>query len=270
MVPPPETPPEGSARRRRADGVEDLLVREEPLLLQFAGRDLLTMRTPGADEDLALGFLLSEGLISSADKVTGFRFERGDPEALRADVLQIELASDLRHEVQSRLNRTHEIRSSCGVCGMTDADAILEELPPLLPGTVRVTKAQVKEAVARARALQPTFLATGACHGAVLFAEDLDVLGQGEDVGRHNALDKALGQVARAGHDPARSFAVLSGRAGYDLVVKCLRLRVPLIAAVGAPSVLGHDLCHAAGATLLGFAGRDEPAVHCDGGHLLP
>jgi len=260
--------PEGAAARPRADGRGDLLVREEPLLLVIHGQQLMTMRTPGRDEDLALGFLLGEGIVAYADDVRSLALQPGDPDAQRADELRVTLASPPDAAVRGRLQRTHEIRSSCGVCGLADPQQILEGTPPLLPGVPRVDRARVPEWLLALQRHQPLFAATGGCHGAVLLAPDGAVLGHGEDVGRHNALDKAIGMAARGGADLARAIAVLSGRAGYDLVVKCLRVRVPVIASVSAPSSLAFDLCHAAGATLLGFVRGAQFTVYCDGGRM--
>lgn len=259
----------GVVRRRLADGHEDLLVREEPLVISVAGREVLTMRTPGADEDLALGFLLSEGVISKAEDVVSQTLRPGDPTALRPDVMAVDLApGTLRTEVEGRLTRVHEIRSSCGVCGLADPDQMLEELPPLLPGAPRLARADLEGLRARFESLQADFRDTGACHGAAVFGPHGEVWGHGEDVGRHNALDKAIGAAARAGRDLAHGVAFLSGRAGYDLVVKCLRLRLGVILSVSAPSALSFDLASAAGATLVGFVRPGRHQVYVDGGRL--
>lgn len=260
--------PDGSARRRLADGRDDLLVREEPLLLAVHGQQLLTMRTPGRDEDLALGFLLGEGIVAAAGDVESMEFRAGDREAQRADELRVTLRAEPGALARSRLARTHEIRSSCGVCGVADPAALLESMPPLLPGVPKLPRARLPALVADLFGRQSLFAATGGCHGALVAQADGAVLGAGEDVGRHNALDKAIGQAARAGADFTAAVAVLSGRAGYDLVVKCLRVRLPVIASVSAPSSLAFDLCSAAGATLVGFVRGDRQVVYCGSGRL--
>ncbi len=256
--------PEGVAVRRRGDGAEDDLVREEPLLLVVHGQQLLTMRTPGQDDDLALGFLLGEGIITAAHQLCSTRFLPGDAAALRADELHVELAAPPDAAVRGRLARTHEIRSSCGVCGIADPQTLLDGMAPLLPGVPRVSPAAIPRLLLLLQQQQPLFAATGGCHGAVVTTAEGTVLGHGEDVGRHNALDKAIGMATRAGHDLAHAVAVLSGRAGFDLAVKCLRVRLPVLVSVSAPSALAFDLCHAAGATLLGFARGDAFRVYCD------
>ena len=268
MAGPPE-PPAGAAQRRLADGRSDLLVREEPLLLVIHGQQLLTMRTPGRDEDLALGFLLGEGIVASPQDVQAMRALAGDMAAQRADELHIALQHEPDPLVRSRLARTHEIRSSCGVCGIADPATVLEGTPPLLPGVPRVAASMLSGLVRELHGRQSLFAATGGSHGALVAGGNGAVWGHGEDVGRHNALDKAIGQAARSGHDLGAAIAILSGRAGFDLVVKCLRVRIPIVVSVSAPSALAFDLCDAAGATLVGFARGERLQVYSGAGRIL-
>ena len=260
-------PPPGTTNRKLVGDVEDVLIREEPLVIEVAGRTVLTMRTPGDDADLAIGFLLSEGVIESVGAVGEVRLVPGDAEALEPDsaVVQVHAAGEL---VRSRLSRTHEVRSSCGICGLANPDQLLDDLPPLLPGVPRLPHALIESLRQRFEALLPHFSATGASHGAVLFGADGTVWSQGEDVGRHNALDKAIGVAARAGRNLSHGIAMLSGRAGFDLVLKCLRMRIPVILSVSAPSAQSFDLCRAAGATLIGFVRAGRSRVYTDGGRL--
>ncbi len=261
-------PPHGTVARTRPCGTGDLLVREEPLLLRIHDSQLLTMRTPGQDKDLALGFLVGEGIVAGAGGVAAMEFVAGDATQLRPDEMRIRLARAPDAAVRGRLARTHEIRSSCGACGLTDPQQMLEDMPPLLPGVPRVNRARVHALAAELERRQLVFAATGACHGALVAGADGTVHGFGEDVGRHNALDKAMGMALSSGADLSRCIAFLSGRTGYDLVVKCLRARIAVIASVSAPSALAFDLCHAAGATLLGFVRGDRLQVYCDGARL--
>jgi FdhD protein len=264
----PDRTAEGAARRTLGDASDDLLIREEPLWIEVDGQRLLTMRTPGRDADLAIGFLLSEGILANAGDVADVRFTSGDPTALRPDSIAVALVRPSDARVQGRLTRTHEIRTSCGLCGLTDPEELLEGLPPILPGVPKLRRADVERLRAEFEREQPLFRATGACHAARLVTRDGAVLGAGEDVGRHNALDKAIGQALRAGHDLSQAVAFLSGRAGFDLVLKCLRSRVPIILSVSAASALSFDLCRAAGATLCGFVRPGRMKVYCDGGRL--
>jgi FdhD protein len=261
---------EGSRRHRLADGAEDELVREEPLVLSVHGQELLTMRTPGRDLDLALGFLLGEGILDARHRVASMRFVPGDPDRNTTDAVSVELQDPPSQEVRGRLSRTHEIRSSCGVCGIADADSILDSFPPLPPGAPRISSERVHALLTALRERQPLFARTGGCHGAILALADGTIVGTGEDVGRHNALDKAIGQAANAGVDFSRCIAVVSGRMGYDLAVKCLRVRIPVLVSVSAPSSLAFQLCESAGATLIGFARDAGFRVYTDQGRLAP
>ncbi len=263
-------PPTGASHRHLADGRDDLLVREEPLLLVVHGQQLLTMRTPGHDEDLTLGFLLGEGIVGAAADIASLRTIEGDATARTVDEVHVTLLRAPDEFVRSRLARTHEIRSSCGVCGLADPQTILEATPPLLPGVPRIERSRIGTLLTALAQRQELFAATGGSHGALVARTDGTVLGSGEDVGRHNALDKAIGMAARAGADFTQCVALLSGRAGYDLVVKCLRVRLPIIVSVSAPSALAFDLCAAAGATLLGFARGTSFEVYCGAERLQP
>lgn len=263
----PDDLPPGATERHLEDGSSDVLIQEEPLLIEAGGQRVLTMRTPGDDENLATGFLLSEGVIESPEAIERTRFEAGDPGELRADTLAVTVDPKAAL-IEGKLTRTHEIRSSCGICGLADPDELLEELPPLLPGTPTLTRAEIEGLRARFVAQQQLFDHTGACHGAEIFGPDGTSWGRGEDVGRHNALDKAIGAAARAGHELAHGTAMLSGRAGFDLVLKCLRVRIPVILSVSAASALSFDLCTAAGATLIGFVRSDRIKVYCGHGRL--
>jgi FdhD protein len=266
----PNPAPAGAAARPLAQGTRDLIVREEPLLITIGESRLLTMRTPGQDEDLGLGFLLGEGLARSLADVESLASATGADDGSRPDELHVTLARMPDAAVQSRLSRTHEIRSSCGLCGMSDLQGLLDDAKPLLPGTPRLDRAAIPHLLQALAERQPLFAATGGCHGALIAGPDGGVFGHGEDVGRHNALDKALGMAARQGCDFSRAIAVLSGRAGADLVLKCLRVRLPVILSVSAPSALALDLCAAAGATLVGFARGQDWRLYTDSGRMSP
>ncbi len=260
--------PIGVTARTLEDGSSEHFLREEPLVIDVGGEPVLTMRTPGDDEHLALGFLLSEGIVGHPAAVTAFAFVDGDPERSLADTITVHVeASGLGP--RGRLTRTHEIRSSCGLCGLANPEELLDDLPPLLPGVPRLELARIDELRRRFEALQLTFNSTGAAHAAALFGGDGALWGKGEDVGRHNALDKAIGSAARAGHDLARGIAMLSGRAGFDLVLKGLRLRIPIILSVSAASAQSYDLCRAAGATLVGFVRPGRVRVYLASSRLV-
>lgn len=258
----------GYRTSRLPDGSEDQLVREEPLLLVVHGQQLMTMRTPGRDADLALGFLLGEGVIAEPRDVAELLLAPGDAASRQPDEARVTLRTAPDSSARGRLSRTHEIRSSCGVCGVADPDAMLDELEPLLPGVPKLEASAIPALLEALRARQPIFAATGGCHGAILASPSGEVHGAGEDVGRHNALDKAIGEAARRGADLTRCVAVVSGRMGYDLAIKCLRVRIPILVSVSAPSSLALQLCEAAGATLVGFARANGHRVYADPGRI--
>ena len=250
----PPSPNPGAVPRPLADGRTDLLVREEPLLLDIAGQPLLTMRTPGRDEDLAVGFLLGEGVIGSVGEIAGMTFTAGDAAARRADTLLVTLNTPPDATVRGRLQRTHEIRSSCGACGLADPHEILDGTPPLLPGVPKLTRADLVALTARLQQHQPLFAATGGCHGALLLARAGTVLGHGEDVGRHNALDKLIGALAREGVAPDSGFVAVTSRASYEMVQKVAAFGAGLLVAVSAPTSFAVRMAHQANITLVGFA----------------
>jgi len=263
-----KTPPVEGSTHRDLDSGTDALVREEPLVIRVGEQRVLTMRTPGNDENLAIGFLLTEGVLARAETVARIEFVPGDTGCLRADTIEITIPAP--HAATSgRLTRTHEIRSSCGICGLVDADELLDEIAPLITGRPTWTLAQIEALRHRFESTQQLFEHTGGCHGAELFGPDGASWGRGEDVGRHNALDKAIGTAARAGRDLSEATAILSGRAGYDLVFKCLRMRISVILSVSAASALSFDLCKAAGATLVGFVRTNSRKVYLSGGRLF-
>jgi FdhD protein len=248
------------------------VVREEPLLIELAGQQVLTMRTPGHDEELALGFLLAEGILDArADVIGAALIPRGGEAAV--DLLRVALREgrSLAPLARERLSRAHAIRPSCGLCGLTSAEGLTRDLPALRPGAPRVTLAALLRMAEGMLAEQPLFHATGGAHAAALFpAGDPErPWAVREDVGRHNALDKALGRALLDGRDLSGAVAILSGRGGYELVLKALRLGVPVVASVGAPSSLAVELAEERGLTLVGFLRDAEGArVYADEGRL--
>ncbi len=261
------------------DGTRDDLIREEPLRIEIDDSRLITMRTPGQDEDFITGFLLSEGMVASLDEVLSIDIRRGRPRGeprpddqpgIEADVVRVRLSSEAEAGTLPRrtLTRVHEMRPSCGLCGIEDLDEILSARP-LRAAEPRFDVTRLAAVLDAFGTRQLNFARTGACHaGAIVRAQDERFLGFGEDVGRHNAIDKAIGMAARAGGDFAACLGVLSGRAGYELVAKLLRVGVPIIVSVSAPTALSFDLCREAGATLVGFARGGAAKVYWDEGRL--
>jgi FdhD protein len=198
------------------------------------------MRTPGHDEELALGFALSEGLRPIAARV---------PDDLAANTVELEAGdADL-----GRLRRHFYTSSSCGVCGKGALEAVAVEAARI-ESDLRVAASLVAELPERLRAEQAAFAATGGLHATGLFSVEGELLCLREDVGRHNALDKVVGWSFLAGLLPlARSILCVSGRLSFELVQKAAVAGCPLLVAVGAPSSLAVELAADRGITLCGF-----------------
>jgi FdhD protein len=226
----------------------DELAVEEPLEIRVDGEALaVTMRTPGDDEELAVGFLAGEGLIEGPDDVV----EAGPTEELAANVVEVRTRSGLRRDAASE--RRFYLSSSCGVCGKGALEHVRQVAPPSEPGQPLAPEL-ILDAPARARSQQSAFERTGGLHATALFSPDGDLLVLREDVGRHNAMDKALGERLLAGHFPVPgAFACLSGRASFELVQKASLAGLAGIVAVGAPSTLAVDLAREQGMLLCGF-----------------
>jgi FdhD protein len=254
------------------DGGPEWVIREEPLLIEIEGERVLTLRTPGEDEALALGFLLGEGVVSSPGEVRSIESvpAGGERPEAAVDVVRVTLVDPRRAEgTRGVLARAHEIRASCGLCGRTSAEGLTRGLRPLAPGRPRVRRSALPLMVATLAAAQTRFQKTGGCHAAGVFAPTGDLLAVAEDVGRHNALDKAIGLAARAGVDLGGSVVVLSGRGGFELLLKALRVGVAVTASVSAASSLAVAIADEAGATLVGFVREGkEPRVYTDDGRL--
>ncbi len=221
--------------------VDDVVAVEEPLEIRIAGVPVaVTMRTPGHDEELALGFCLSEGLRPLEARV---------PDDLAANTVEVDApGADV-----GRLQRSFYTSSSCGVCGKGALEAVAVEAPRV-DSDLHVGAALVAQLPDRLRAGQAAFEATGGLHATGLFSADGELLCVREDVGRHNALDKVVGRAFLDGLLPlSRSILCVSGRLSFELVQKAAVAGCPLLVAVGAPSSLAVELAADRGITLCGF-----------------
>ncbi len=259
----------GSRRYSLPAGGSDLVAVERPLVLKIGGTTLVTMRTPGEEEALGLGFLASEGIVLSSRDVASCRYRPAAADA-DADTLTIRLRTSSARRRLGALSRVHEIRASCGVCGSADVSRLLVGIPPLAPGRPRVPCSSLAKMATSMRKSQALFTATGGCHAAAVFGPGGTLWACREDIGRHNALDKAIGTCLRDSRDLSRGIALLSGRGGYELVIKSLRIGIAFLATVGAPSSLAIDLARSAGATLLRLPPRGPVRVYHDVGRLVP
>jgi FdhD protein len=220
----------------------DELAVEEPLEIRVGGEAVaVTMRTPGHDEELAIGFLRSEGIAAVAARPTA---------DLAANTIDVEVQGDVDLEP---LRRNFYTTSSCGVCGKGALEAVAVEAPRVESG-LTLPAAVVSELPDRLREAQPTFAATGGLHATGLFAADGTVICVREDVGRHNAFDKVVGRAFLDGLLPLSDKVVcVSGRLSFELVQKAAVAGAPVLVAVGAPSTLAVELARDRGITLCGF-----------------
>jgi FdhD protein len=237
---------------------EDVVAVEEPLEIRIAGQPVaVTMRTPGHDEELALGFCLSEGLMPAGARL---------PDDLAANTVEV----DAPGVDPGRLARSFYTSSSCGVCGKGALEAVAVEAPRVESG-LRVSVGLVSSLPDRLREGQAVFDATGGLHATGLFAADGDLLCLREDVGRHNAMDKVLGWAFREGLLPlADSVLCVSGRLSFELVQKASVAGCPALVAVGAPSSLAIDLAGDRGVTLCGFVRDGRVTVYTEPWRIEP
>ena len=249
---------------------EDELVVEEPLELRLRAHDAggespavetlaVIMRTPGADEELAVGFLYSEGLITSASDLRAIlpgQDSDGLPTPNALDLIQAPGRDLLARFRQGGVSRAFAVNASCGVCGRNSIAAVCDAFPPLAVNAAEpLTTASALYALPeRLRAGQRVFASTGGLHAAALFAPDGELLALREDVGRHNAVDKLIGRALLDGALPLdRRILLVSGRLSFEILQKVVAAGIPLVAAVSAPSSLAVDLARASGVTLVAF-----------------
>jgi FdhD protein len=240
---------EGASRAARDDAAH-----EEPLEIQVGAAPLaVLMRTPGHDRELALGFLLTEAVIGSQDEIESLRHESVTRSAeASGNVVRALLRPGVAVDVE-RLRRNLYAVSSCGVCGKASLERALTAAPPL-DDPARFRAETLYPLPERLRESQGAFSATGGLHAAALFDAEGKLLVVREDVGRHNAVDKTIGWAAERGRLPLRGHGLLvSGRASFEIVQKALAARIPLVAAVSAPTSLAVRLATAGGIALVGF-----------------
>ena len=235
----------------------DALAAEEPMEIRVNGRPVtVTMRTPGNDFDLAVGFLVSEGVVHAAGDVATVRYCAGATAdgGNTYNVVDVVLAPDVP-EPETSLERNFYTTSSCGLCGKASLDAVRTRSAwSVAEDPIRVSPATLLALPDRLREAQRVFDRTGGLHAAGLCTAAGDLLAVREDVGRHNAVDKLVGAAALAGELPARDrILMVSGRASFELVQKAVMAGIPVLAAVSAPSSLAVDLAEESGLTLVGF-----------------
>lgn len=247
----------------------DVLAVEEPLELRVRGRSIaVMMRTPGHDADLAAGFLLTEGIVRSADDLYDILQCRDtDAHASQGNVVEAVLPKSVRVDFD-RLTRHVFSGSSCGLCGKATIAAVRQQFPRVTR-PLRVAAALLRDLPAKLSAAQPTFRATGGLHATALFDEQGRLLAAREDVGRHNAMDKVLGHALRSGWLPlGRHILLVSGRVSFEIMQKALAARVSVVAGISAPTSLAAEFARANNQTLVGFLRADRLNVYA--GRLAP
>ncbi len=248
---------------------EEVLAVEEPLEVRVVGPRsgpvslAVTMRTPGQDFELAVGFLFSEGIIRRREDIRAISYCRDHGDASPANVVIVTLEDDGGADLD-RFSRHVFTTSSCGICGTAALEFVRALRPPTLREKLRVSREVIfslPETLARA---QTMFGQTGGVHASALY----DLSGRlrlvREDVGRHNAMDKVIGSLVMNGRVPAaEAIALVSGRASFELVHKALLAGIPILAAVGAPSSLAVEVASDAGMTLIGFLRGRRFTIYC-------
>jgi FdhD protein len=252
----------------------DLLATEEPMEIRVegAGQDpvsvAVTMRTPGGDFELAAGFLFTEGLIGGRDEVRRVSYcEDLAPDEQHYNVVTVELA---RSFDATALSRNFYASSSCGICGKATLDDVEVHCAPIAPGPEVDGEALLSMPDAL-RSGQRVFEQTGGLHAAGLFSPGARLLALREDVGRHNAVDKIVGECLLAGDLPLSERVLqVSGRIGFEIVQKAARAGIPVISAVGAPSSLAVEAAERLGMSLVGFVREDRFNVYTHAERIRP
>lgn len=237
---------------------------EEPLEIRIGWDDgigcrkqpiTVTMRTPGHDFELAAGFLFGEGIVSQREDVVEIAYSAEvEDEAERANTVEVTLRRGLEVDLE-RQKRNFTTTSACGVCGKASLDALVDDGCRPVRSNASIAAATLTSLPDMLRSAQTGFETTGGVHACGLFTTDGDLCSIREDVGRHNAFDKVIGERFLAGdmESAAERAVLLSGRASYELLQKSLRARIPIVAAVGAPSSLAVEMAQTFGMTLAGF-----------------
>ena len=260
-----------SVRVRAVEGAHvddrpDRLVTEEPMEIRIQGPGdearpvAVTMRTPGNDFELALGFLLTEGVLADSADVASVAYCLEGDGTQQYNVVTVTTRRSLGDGV---VQRAFAVSSSCGVCGKATLDAIDVRCAPVAAGPVvpRSVLAGLSDAL---RAKQIVFHSTGGLHAAASFAPDGELATLREDVGRHNAVDKVIGHAAMAEQLPmSDSILMVSGRMSFEIVQKAAVAGIPILCSVSAPSSLAIDAAARFGQTVVGFLRDDRFNIYC-------
>jgi FdhD protein len=263
---------DGSTRVR-----PDVLATEEPMEIRLISASIkqtvaVTMRTPGADFELAAGFLYGEGIVTSPDDIRKISYcVDADLDAeQRYNIVNVELHSGRDYDLRS-LERHFYTTSACGVCGKASLEQLeLRGCPVIAPGP-EISAETIYSLPNKLREAQGLFEATGGLHAAALFDAEGDLVALKEDVGRHNATDKLIGWALLEGRLPLRDHIVMvSGRSSFEIMQKCLVAGVPIVCAISAPSSLAVDVAREFGMTLVGFLRGNRFNVYAGSERIQP
>jgi FdhD protein len=263
----------------RQSAQADVVATEEPMEICVVWPDggvmatesvAVTMRTPGDDFELAVGFLCSEGIVRERGHVLDVSYCPDPHDVQQFNIVNVTLSPDAGFD-RAMLNRNFYATSSCGVCGKASLEALRLMGADSLPSDNLLLSGDVVRSLPDAlRAAQPVFARTGGLHASGLFDADGSLITVREDVGRHNALDKVVGHHLMADDLPLRDrVLVVSGRASWELMQKALTAGIPAVVAVGAPSSLAVELARDFGMTLIGFARSDGFNIYADAGRIV-
>ena len=251
---------EVSVEREHVGAVErttDSVAEECPVALHYYRLPYVVMLASPADlEDLGVGFTLSEGIVEAPDQIRGVELVRD----ANAVAVHLNITGE---RVSKLLQRQRNLtgRTGCGLCGIESVEEAIRHPAPVREG-VRVTSAEIHAELAKLQSQQPLNLRTGSVHAAAWVLPGKGIQLVREDVGRHNALDKVIGSLVRAGTDVSAGYILITSRASYEMVQKAATVGVSLVVAVSAPTALAIDLAQDTGVTLIGFARADRHVVY--------
>lgn len=259
---------------------EDLLAVEEPLEIRlgFGSKEnreqqkiAVTMRTPGNDFELALGFLFTEGIIKNKEAISSIQYcTELQTKENNFNVVRVELNDCIDFDL-SKLQRNFYTTSSCGVCGKASIDAVYQQCDKTTKPQFTLATSLLLSLPDALKNLQQVFAYTGGLHACALFNKTGELLISREDVGRHNALDKLIGACLGSNQNVfTESILLLSGRASFELIQKAAMAGIPVVASVGAPSSLALDLAKENDITLLGFLREQRFNVYCGEQRIIP
>lgn len=250
----------------RLEHASDVLAIEEPLEIRVRGRAItVTLRTPGADDELAAGLLLTEGIVRKPSDILAIEPCGRDH---GGNVVNVVLSPEIQVDF-ARLARHLMASSSCGLCGKTTIESVHAQFAPIASGA-QVRLSILESLPAALRAAQPMFDRTGGLHAAGVFDLTGNLLCAREDVGRHNAVDKVIGRTLLDGKHPLNEHILLvSGRASFEIMQKALAARISVIAAISAPSSLAVDFAATSGQCLVGFLRADRMNIYAGASQIL-